>query len=74
MGPGHLISVTTPSSAGVFVTISYFVAEQDAKRAINIIKNRIATPIDEVAAVSRISEEHLAALGMAPGDFRRADG
>ena len=74
MGPGHLISVRTSSSAGVFVTISYFVAEQDADRAINIIKNKIARPIDEVVAVTRVSEELLAALGVAPGAFRRADG
>jgi hypothetical protein len=73
MGTGHLITVRTPTSAGVFVTIGYFVAEENADQAINIIKNKIAKPGDEVAAVSYVSEDLLKALGVAPGEFRRTD-
>lgn len=74
MGPGHLVKVMTPSSGGEFVTIGYLVAEQDKNRAITIIKSKIAKLTDEVAAISRVSEELLNALGVAPGDFTRADG
>jgi hypothetical protein len=50
------------------------VSEQDADRAINIIKSKINPRADEVVFVSRVSEELLNALGVGPGDFRRADG
>jgi len=56
------------------VTIAYVVSEQDADRAANIIKSKIAQPTDEVMAVSHVSEELLRALGVAPGEFTRADG
>jgi hypothetical protein len=74
MGLGCLVRVTTPSSGGELVTIAYVVSEQDADRAINIIKSRIAQLADEVVVVSRVSEELLNALGIAPGDITRADG
>jgi|SRR5208282_3525643 len=74
MGPGNLVKVRTPSSHGEFVTIGYLVAEQDTDLAVKIIKNKIAKLTDEVAAVSRVSEELLDALNIAPGEFRRADG
>ena len=75
MGPGCLIKVTTPSAGERgLATIAYVVSEQDAVRAVNIIKSKIAQPADEVVVVSRVSEELLNALGMAPGDFTRADG
>jgi hypothetical protein len=56
------------------VTIAYVVSEQDAGRAINIIKSKIAPRVEEVVFVSRVSEELLKALGVQPGDFTRADG
>jgi uncharacterized iron-regulated protein len=71
---GNLVKVSTASSDGAVVTIAYVVSEQDAVRAVNIIKNKIAQVTDEVIAVSRISEELLQALGVAPGEFTRADG
>jgi heptaprenylglyceryl phosphate synthase len=74
MGLGSLVRVTTPSSGGEVVTIAYVVSEQDADRAVNIIKSKIARHTDEVMAVSRVSEELLKALGVAPGEFTRADG
>ncbi len=75
MGPGCLIKVTTSPVGGAgLATIAYVVSEQDADRAVNIIKSKIARPADAVVAVSRVSEELLNALGVAPGDFTRADG
>jgi hypothetical protein len=75
MGLGCLIKVTTPSSGGgALATIAYVVSEQDADRAVNIIKSNIARLADEVVVVSRVSEELLRALGVAPGNFTRADG
>ena len=75
MGLGCLIKVTTSPVGGAgLATIAYVVSEQDAHRAVNIIKSKIARPADEVVAVSRVSEELLNALGVAPGDFTRADG
>jgi hypothetical protein len=75
MGLGCLIKVTTASSGGIaLATTAYVVCEQDADRAVNIIKSKIARLADEVVVVSRVSEELLRALGLAPGDFTRADG
>jgi hypothetical protein len=74
MGLGCLVKVTTPSSGGALVTIAYVVSEQDAVRAVNIIKSKIARLTDEVVVVSRVSEELLHALGVTPGEFLRADG
>ena len=74
MGPGNLVKVRTPSSGGAVVTTAYLVSEQDATRAVNIIKSKIAPRTDEVMAVGRVSEELLNALGVAPGEFTRADG
>jgi len=74
MGPGCLVKVTKPSSSGIDALIAYVVSEEDAVRAVTLIKNKIAQSTDEVVAVSRVSEELLKALGMAPGDFRRVDG
>ena len=74
MGLGCLIKVSTQSSGAGQVTTAYLVSEQDADRAISIIKSKINPRADEVVFVSRISEELLNALGVQPGDFRRADG
>jgi len=74
MGPGNLVKVRTPSSGGAVVTIAYVVCEQDADRAVNIIKSKIAQLTDDVVVVSRVSEELLNALDVAPGEFTRADG
>lgn len=74
MGLGCLIKVSTPSSGIGQVTTAYLVSEQDADRAVNIIKSKINPRADEVVFVSRVSEELLNALGVGPGDFRRADG
>jgi hypothetical protein len=75
MGLGCLVKVTAPPSGGAaLATIAYVVSEQDADRAVNIIKSKIARLADEVVVVSRVSEELLRALGLAPGDFTRADG
>lgn len=73
MGPGCLVKVTTPFPGGKVVTIAYVVSEQDAERAVNIVKSKVAQFADEVVAVSRVSEELLHALGVAPGHFMRAD-
>ena len=69
-----LIKVSIPSSGTGQVTTAYLVSEQDVSRAINIIKNKINPRADDVVFVSRVSEELLNALGVGPGDFRRADG
>jgi hypothetical protein len=79
MGLGCLVKVSTPASGvgqvpTAQVTIAYVVSEQDAGRAIKIIKSKIAPRADEVVFVSRVSEELLNALGIRPGDFTRADG
>jgi len=74
MGLGCLVKVTSPSSGGDLATIAFVVSEQDADRAVNIIKSKIALLTDEVIAVSRVSEELLNALGVLPGEFLRADG
>jgi hypothetical protein len=75
MGFGCLVKVTAPSSGGGgLATTAYVVSEQDADRAVNIISSKIARLADEVVFVSRVSEELLRALGLAPGDFARADG
>jgi hypothetical protein len=71
MGPGFLVKVTTQPSGG---TIAYVVSEQDSDRAVNIVKSKVAQFTDEVVVVSRVSEELLYALGVAPGHFMRADG
>ncbi|MGB6542676.1 MAG: hypothetical protein WBF03_17610 [Xanthobacteraceae bacterium] len=54
--------------------IAYVVSEQDADRAIHIIKSKIARRAEEVVFVSRVSEELLDALGVQRGDIMRADG
>ena len=69
---GSLVKVVRPSTDGV-TTLAYLVSEEDAVRAINIIRSKIARSTDEVLAVGMVSEELLAALGIAAGDFRRAD-
>jgi heptaprenylglyceryl phosphate synthase len=74
MGLGNLVKVRTPASGGEVVTTAYIVFEQDAERAVNIIKRKIAQRTDEVKAVSSVSEELLRALDVAPGEFTRADG
>jgi hypothetical protein len=74
MGLGCLIKVSTSSSSAGQDTTAYLVSEQDADRAVNIIKSKINPRADEVVFVSRVSEELLNALGVRPGDFRRADG
>jgi hypothetical protein len=74
MGLGNLVRVRTSSSFGGVVTIAYVVSEQDADRAVNIIKSKIAQFTDEVEAISRVSEELLNALGVASGEFTRVDG
>lgn len=74
IGSGYLVTVRTPSSDGMFVTVGYLVAEHDAGRAIRTIKHNIATATDEVIAVSRASEELLDVLGVRPGNFMRVDG
>jgi hypothetical protein len=74
MGLGCLVKVLTPSlGAGLSMT-AYVVSEQDADRAVNIVKSKISPRANEVVFVSRVSEELLNALGVRPGDFRRADG
>lgn len=73
MGPGCLISVRTPSAGRKVETVGYLVAEQNADRAIKIIKNEIAKLTDEVVVISRVSEELLDALHIPPGEFKRAD-
>jgi hypothetical protein len=73
MGSGRLIGVRTSSLGGKFVTVGYLVAEQDATKAVDIIKRRIAKPTDEVVALNRVSEELLQALRIEPGEFSRAD-
>jgi hypothetical protein len=50
------------------------VSEHDADRAVNIIKSNIAMLSDEVEVISRVSEQLLHALSVAPGGFARADG
>ena len=74
MALGCLVKVTTRSSDAWLVETAYVVSEQDADRAVNIIKSKIAKLSDEVVVVSRVSEELLHALSVAPGDFARADG
>jgi len=74
MGFGRFVSVRTTSSRGERVTVAYVVAEQDADRAIKIIGSRIAKLTDDVIEVCRVSEELVNALGLSPGEFRRADG
>ena len=74
MGLGCLVKVTTRSSGDRLATVAYVVSEQDADRAIDIIKSKIAQLADDVVVVSRVSEELLHALGIAPGNFTRADG
>ena len=73
MGPGCLVKVTKPSSSGTDAMIVYVVSEEDAGRAVNIIKGEIAQFTDEVVAVCRVSEELLNTLCIAPGTFKRAD-
>jgi hypothetical protein len=74
MALGCLVKVTTRSPGAGLVAIAYVVSEQDADRAIDIIKGKVATRTDEVVVVSRVSEELLRALGVVPGGFTRADG
>jgi len=74
MGTGYLVKVTTPPLGGIPMTVAYVVSEQDADRAVDIIKCEIAQPADEVVVVSRVSKELLHALGIAPGNFTRANG
>ena len=74
MALGCLVKVTTRSSDAWLVETAYVVSEQDTDRAINIIKSEIAKFSDEVVVVSRVSEELLHALSVAPGGFARADG
>jgi len=57
MGLGCLVKMSIPSSGAGQVTIAYVVSEQDADRAINIVKSKIAPRANEVVFVSRVSEE-----------------
>jgi hypothetical protein len=71
---GRLIKVVTPTVAGAEPREQvYVVAEQDSAVAITIIRQRIAGAADHVEAVGRASEQLLRALGLAPGQFTRAD-
>jgi heptaprenylglyceryl phosphate synthase len=74
MGLGCLVKILTPSSGAELVMTAYVVSEQDASRAINIIRRKIASRTEDVVFVSRVSEELLNALGVEPGEFTRADG
>jgi hypothetical protein len=74
MALGCLVKVTSQSSDAWLVETAYVVSEQDADRAVNIIKSKIAKLSDEVVVVSLVSEELLHALSVAPGGFARADG
>jgi hypothetical protein len=71
---GCLVKVTTRSSGAALVETAYVVSEHDADRAVNIIKSNIAMLSDEVEVISRVSEQLLHALSVAPGGFARADG
>src|ERR1700721_2903108 len=70
MALGCLVKGTTRSSDAWLVETAYVVSEQDADRAINIIKSEIAKFSDEVVVVSLVSEELLHALSVAPGGCR----
>jgi hypothetical protein len=74
MGLGCLVKVLTPSSGAGLAMTAYVVSEQDANRAINIIRSKIAPRAEDVVFVSRVSEELLNALGVEPGEFTRAHG
>ena len=74
MALGCLIKVTTRSSGAWLVEAAYVVSEHDADRAVDIIKSKIAMLSDEVVVISRVSEELLHALSVAPGGFARVDG
>jgi hypothetical protein len=74
MALGCLVKVTTRSSGASLVETAYVVSGHDADRAVNIIKSKIASPSDQVVVASRVSEELLHALSVAPGGFARADG
>lgn len=70
MGYGRIVKLTTQTATGSDA-VMYIVAEQDPAKAESIV--RAKAPIGAtVEAVGRASEHLLAALGLAPGEFKRA--
>ena len=71
MGSGRLISVRAPTLNGNFALVGYFVAEEDTKRAVEIIRHKIARRAEEIVPVCRVSEELLNSLRVPPGGIMR---
>lgn len=70
MGHGRLVKVTTKTANGIEAVV-YIVAKQDPAKAESLV--RAKAPIGAtVQAVDRASEHLVAALGLAPGECKRA--
>ena len=54
--------------------IIYIVAVSNPNKAVNLIRDKTANPVDEVQDLGRVSANLLSALKLLPGDYVRADG
>jgi hypothetical protein len=53
--------------------IAYIVAIADPSKAMDLIKEKVAGPSDEIEDIGRVSDELLNALRLMPGDIARSD-
>ena len=54
--------------------IIYIVAISNPNKAVNLIRDKTANPVDEVQDLGRVSANLLSALKLLPGESIRADG
>jgi hypothetical protein len=74
MGEGRLIRVTTSGETAPPKSAAYIVAESDKAKALAIILESVARPGDDVQDIGKVSEQLVAALALAPGEFSPVDG
>jgi len=72
MEDGRLIRVRKYQS--VAKAVAYIVAISNPSKAIDLIREKAADPVDEVQDLGRVSGALLMALELRPGEFIRADG
>ncbi len=70
MGYGRLIRVS--KYRGDLSAIAYIVAIADPAKAIELIRQKVANPGDEIEDLGRVSDALLIAMKLQPGDFVRA--
>ncbi len=73
MGEGRLIRLTGGEAAPT-KSAAYIVAESDKAKALAIILESVAKPGDDIQDIGKVSEQLVAALALASGEFSTVDG